>query len=162
MTARFTFVPAPIGDLLLVSADGVTLSRLWLPPAAAPDGAIRDDDLPVLAEARRQLGEYFDGRRTTFDVKLAVQGTPFQRAVWDALRRIPYGATRTYGQIAVEIDAPGAARAVGAANHDNPLAIIVPCHRVVGANGSLVGFAGGLEQKRTLLDLEAGTLALPF
>jgi methylated-DNA-[protein]-cysteine S-methyltransferase len=162
MTARYTFVPSPIGDVLLVSADGEALNRLWLPPAAAPTDAVRDDDLPVLAEARRQLTEYFDGRRTSFDVPLAPHGTRFQLAVWDALRRIPYGTTKTYGQIATEIGAPGAARAVGAANHDNPLAIVVPCHRVVGANGSLVGFAGGIEQKRTLLDLEAGTVALPL
>jgi methylated-DNA-[protein]-cysteine S-methyltransferase len=164
MTIHYTFVPTPIGEVLLASSDGEALSRVWLPPPAAPaePDAVRDDDLPVLAEARRQLGEYFDGRRTSFDVKLAPHGTAFQRTVWEALRRIPYGATKTYGEIATEIGAPGAARAVGAANHDNPLAIIVPCHRVVGANGALVGFAGGLAQKRTLLDLEAGTVALPL
>ena len=123
---------------------------------------MRDDDLPVLAAARRQLGEYFAGERTDFDLPLAARGTAFQRKVWDALRRIEYGTTRSYGQIADEIGAPGAARAVGAANHDNPLAIVVPCHRVVGANGSLVGYAGGLDQKRALLELETTAARLPL
>ena len=159
---RYTVVAAPFGDLLLRCADGVRLTRLELPPAQPPAGAVRDDDLPVLAAARTQLVEYFAGTRTTFDLPLAPTGTDFQQRVWAALRQIPYGATRSYGQIAIAIDAPGAARAVGSANHDNPLAIVVPCHRVVGANGSLVGFAGGLAQKRVLLDLEAGVAALPM
>jgi methylated-DNA-[protein]-cysteine S-methyltransferase len=152
---RFTFVPGPFGDLLVASEDGVGVSRVWLPPAEPQAGWLRDDALPVLAEARKQLLAYFAGERTTFELTLAPRGTDFQRRVWDALTTIPYGTTRTYGQIAEEIGAPGAARAVGAANHDNPLAIVVPCHRVVGANGTLVGYAGGLDQKRALLDLEA-------
>jgi methylated-DNA-[protein]-cysteine S-methyltransferase len=116
----------------------------------------------VLAEARRQLGEYFAGERTIFELPLAPRGTAFQRKVWDALCRIEYGTTRTYGQIADEIGARGAARAVGAANHDNPIAIVVPCHRVIGANGSLVGYAGGLAQKRALLELETTAARLPL
>ena len=159
---RYTFVPAPFGDLLLVSADGVSLSRLWLPPAVDPDGGVRADDLPVFAAARVQMAEYFAGTRTTFELPLDPGGTAFQQRVWTALRGIPYGRTKSYGQIASEIGSPKAARAVGAANHDNPLAIVVPCHRVVGAKGALVGFAGGLEQKRVLLDLEAGSSALPL
>ena len=159
---RYTFAPAPFGELLLVSADGVTLSQLCLPPSEAPADADRDDTLPLLAAARTQLAEYFAGTRREFDLPLASAGTDFQRQVWAALRRIPYGGTMSYGQIATEIGRPGAARAVGAANHDNPIAIVTPCHRVVGAKGALVGFAGGIEQKRVLLDLEAGSESLPL
>jgi methylated-DNA-[protein]-cysteine S-methyltransferase len=159
---RYTMVPGPFGELLVGTEDGVGLRRIWLPPAQPQAGWLRDDDLPVLAEARRQLVEYFAGDRTTFELPLAPLGTAFQRKVWDALSRIGYGTTRTYGQIAVEIGAPGAARAVGSANHDNPLAIVVPCHRVVGASGALVGYAGGLDQKRALLELEATEARLPL
>jgi len=159
---RYTFVTAPFGDVMIATVDGRSLSQVWLPPADPGPGWERDDDLPVLAEARRQLVAYFAGELTDFDLPLAPHGTAFQRKVWDALRAIDYGTTKTYGQIATEIGAPGAARAVGAANHDNPLAIIVPCHRVIGAGGSLVGYAGGLDQKRQLLDLEAAQAALPL
>jgi methylated-DNA-[protein]-cysteine S-methyltransferase len=161
-TVRYTMVAGPFGELLVATETGEALSRVWLPPAHPATGWMRDDDLPVLAAARHQLGEYFAGERTDFDLPLAASGTAFQHKVWDALRRIDYGTTRSYGQIADEIGAPGAARAVGAANHDNPLAIVVPCHRVVGANGSLVGYAGGLEQKRTLLELETTGARLPL
>ncbi len=161
-TPRYTMVSGPFGELLVATEDGEALSRVWLPPARPEDGWIRDDGLAVLAAARRQLGEYFAGERTEFSLPLAARGTAFQRKVWDALRRIEYGTTRSYGQIADEIGAPGAARAVGAANHDNPLAIVVPCHRVVGANGALVGYAGGLDQKRTLLELETMGARLPL
>ncbi|HEX4431848.1 MAG TPA: methylated-DNA--[protein]-cysteine S-methyltransferase [Frankiaceae bacterium] len=158
----YTFVDGPFGELLVATEDGAALSRVWLPPAHPEAGWIRGDDLPVLAAARRQFAEYFAGERTDFDLPLAARGTAFQHQVWDALRRIDYGSTRSYGQIADAIGAPGAARAVGAANHDNPLAIIVPCHRVVGANGSLVGYAGGLDQKRALLELETTEARLPL
>ncbi len=161
MTA-YTFVACPFGDLLVATDDGRAITRLWLPPAAPPAGWRRDDDAPVLAEARRQLTAYFAGELTDFDLPLAPRGTAFQRKVWDALRQIPYGGTRTYGQIATQIGAPGAARAVGAANHDNPIAIVVPCHRVIGAAGALVGYAGGLSQKRELLELEAADARLPL
>ena len=159
---RYTFVRGPFGDLLLATEDGVGLSRVWLPPADPPVGWERDDTLPVLAEARNQLLAYFAGERSTFDLPLSPKGTAFQLRVWSALCTIEYGTTRSYGQIADQIGAPGAARAVGSANHDNPLAIVVPCHRVVGANGSLVGYAGGLDQKRALLDLEAAEARLPL
>ncbi len=159
---RYTFVTAPFGDVMIATADGVALSQVWLPPADPKPGWQRDDDWPVLAEARRQLLAYFAGELMEFDLPLAARGTAFQRKVWDALCGIDYGTTKTYGQIANEIGAPGAARAVGSANHDNPLAIIVPCHRVVGAGGSLVGYAGGLDQKRQLLELEAAQAALPL
>lgn len=159
---RYTFVRSPFGDLLLATDDGVGLSRVWLPPAEPAVGWKRDDSLPVLTEARNQLLAYFAGKRSTFDLPLAPKGTAFQLKVWEALRTIDYGTTRSYGKIAEQIGAPGAARAVGSANHDNPLAIVVPCHRVVGANGSLVGYAGGLDQKRALLDLEAAEARLPL
>ena len=159
---RYTYVPGPFGDLLVATEDGAGLSRVWLPPAEPQAGWRRDDELPILAEARAQLLAYFAGERTSFDLTLAPRGTTFQRKVWDALCRIPYGVTRTYGQIADEVGAPGSARAVGSANHDNPIAIVVPCHRVVGANGTLVGYAGGLAQKRALLDLESSQERLPL
>jgi methylated-DNA-[protein]-cysteine S-methyltransferase len=158
----YTMIPGPFGELLVATQDRVALSRVWLPPAHPEAGWVRDDDLPVLADARRQFGEYFAGERTVFELPLAARGTAFQRKVWDALCRIEYGTTRSYGQIADEVNAPGAARAVGAANHDNPLAIVVPCHRVIGANGSLVGYAGGLDQKRALLELETTAARLPL
>jgi methylated-DNA-[protein]-cysteine S-methyltransferase len=162
MSARFTMVSSPFGELLIATDDGAALSRVRLPPAHPEPAWVRADDLPVLAAARDQFAEYFAGVRTAFELPLAAGGTAFQRKVWDALRRIEYGTTRSYGEIAEEIGAPGAARAVGSANHDNPLAIIVPCHRVVGAKGSLVGYAGGLDQKAALLDLEATSLRLPL
>lgn len=109
---------------------------------------------PLLAQAARELGEYFDGIRRTFTFPISLQGTPFQKEVWRALRSIPYGETRTYGQIAAQIGRPKAVRAVGMANHRNPLPIVVPCHRVVGADGSLTGYAGGLDIKTLLLRLE--------
>lgn len=109
---------------------------------------------PLLAEAERQLNEYFAGLRTGFDLPLRAAGTAFQQAVWSELRKIPYGETRTYGQLAAALGRPKACRAVGGACHRNPIGIIVPCHRVVGASGSLTGYAGGLEAKRYLLELE--------
>jgi methylated-DNA-[protein]-cysteine S-methyltransferase len=111
-------------------------------------------------DARTQLAEYFAGRRRRFELPLAMDGTPFQRRVWQALREIPYGRTTTYGELARRIGrSPSASRAVGTANGRNPIAVVVPCHRVVGADGSLTGFGGGLERKRLLLELEAAALA---
>lgn len=109
---------------------------------------------PLLAEARRQLEEYFAGSRRVFDLPLAPEGTAFQQAVWEALRAIPYGETRTYGQIAAAVGRPKASRAVGGACHCNPIGIIIPCHRVVGSSGRLTGYAGGLDRKAALLALE--------
>ena len=113
----------------------------------------RDDD--GLPAAREQLAAYFAGELTVFDLPLDLRGTDFQRRVWAALREIPYGRTRTYGELATALGAPSASRAVGLANGRNPISIVVPCHRVVGASGSLTGYAGGVDRKRALLDLEA-------
>ena len=123
------------------------------------------DRLPEPELIRRgfaQIGEYLAGRRKTFDLPLHAEGTPFMRRVWDALLKIPYGKTRSYKDIAAAIGQPGAMRAVGMANNRNPIALIIPCHRVIGADGTLVGFGGGLEMKRRLLDLEADNARLPL
>ena len=154
--------PSPIGALTLV-CDGAGLSGLYFenhkvggPPKDAAPGADR-----VLDEARRQLDAYFAGRLVRFDVPLSTAGTAFQARVWAALRAIAPGVMRTYGAIAEEIGAPAAVRAVGAAIGRNPISIIVPCHRVVGANGALTGFAGGLERKAFLLALERAAAPQP-
>jgi len=140
-------IDSPIGALCLTESDGALTALAW-----DGDGA---DETPLLLEAERQLREYFSGRRRDFDLPLAPRGTPFQTAVWNALREIPYGEARSYASLAAAIGNPRACRAVGMANHRNPLPILIPCHRVVGADGSLTGYAGGLECKRFLLDLEA-------
>ncbi len=153
-----THIDSPVGVLTLAGSDDGVLSRLHFGEASF--GSVVDG---AFATVRAQLEEYFSGARHAFDVPLALAGTEWQRRVWLELTRIPYGETRSYGQVAVaacERTGAHAARAVGAANNRNPVAIIVPCHRVVGADGKLVGFAGGLEIKRRLLDLEAGRLAL--
>ncbi len=122
-----------------------------------PDpGWTQDDNHPLVREARRQLKKYFAGRLRQFDLPLDLEGTAFQRRVWNGLLAIPYGETRSYSQLAEEIGAPRAARAVGSANHANPVAIVVPCHRVIAADGSLGGYGGGLYRKRFLLELEGG------
>ncbi len=151
---RHRTIGSPLGPLLLV-AEGEALVAVHLPGrhAAPPAG---EEDAPVLADAADQLAGYFAGERTAFDLPLAPRGTPFQLAVWEALRRIPYGETRSYAQVAREIGRADRVRAVGGANARNPLAIVVPCHRVVGSDGSLTGYAGGLACKRALLDLERG------
>ncbi len=156
-------VPSPIGPLLLLG-NGEQLTALHLPesgrtPPIDPSWTAAAD-VGVLAEAARQLGEYFAAERNTFDLPLAAEGTDFQRRVWAALRTIPYGATASYGEIAEQIGSPKASRAVGLANGRNPISIVVPCHRVIGADGSLTGYGGGLPAKRALLDLERG-LPLP-
>ena len=157
----------PIGTLRLVG-DERRLERVDLPNAAAqaPDPAWHEErrTLPAaLDTAKRQLAEYFDGARRDFDLPLSADGTAFQRRVWGELRRIPYGATISYGELARRIGTPTASRAVGAANGRNPLAIVVPCHRVIGADGALTGYGGGLPVKQALLALErrvAGTAPL--
>jgi methylated-DNA-[protein]-cysteine S-methyltransferase len=163
MTAYVTTVPSPLGDLVLCG-DGEALTALCLPthrhrPAIDPDAI---EDAAPFREAAEQLAAYFAGDRTDFDHPLAPRGTPFQLEVWAALRTVRHGATTSYGALAAQIGRPKAVRAVGLANGRNPLPIIVPCHRVVGADGSLTGYGGGLEAKRLLLDLEsaAGRLAL--
>jgi methylated-DNA-[protein]-cysteine S-methyltransferase len=145
---------SPIGLLTLVS-DGASLVGLHFEGWGIPEGAERTPDV-VLTTAARQLDAYFAGRLKAFDLPLAPAGTVFQRRVWDALRAIPFGETRSYGQLATAIGKPSAMRAVGAANGSNPIVIVVPCHRVIGADGSLTGFGGGLERKKFLLSLEQG------
>nr|WP_203606558.1 methylated-DNA--[protein]-cysteine S-methyltransferase [Streptomyces sp. SID11385] len=153
---------SPYGTLTLVATDGL-LSGLYLPrhrhrPAEETFG--ERDERPF-ARALDQLGAYFAGELTTFDLPLHQEGTPFQRTVWDALVRIPYGETRSYGQLAAALGKPSASRAVGLANGRNPISIVVPCHRVVGANGSLTGYAGGVEKKKALLAFERGRTGAP-
>jgi len=149
----FCRIDTPIGPLLLTAnAAGTALARVSFGGQPAPGGA--PADTPLLRRAGAQLQEYFAGTRRAFDLPLDPSGTPFQQRCWAALRAIPYGQTRTYGQVAARLGAPKACRAVGMANHRNPLPIVVPCHRVVGADGSLTGYAGGLDVKRFLLELE--------
>jgi methylated-DNA-[protein]-cysteine S-methyltransferase len=160
-TTVYTTIDSPIGELLL-TGDGHTLSRLSMQGGRHPiriDPRWQRRDEPF-GDVRRQLHEYFDGTRRSFDVALQMNGNQFELLVWRALREIPYGETVSYGRIATEIGQPGAARAVGLANGRNPVAVIVPCHRVIGADGSLTGYGGGLERKQFLLDLETGVLPL--
>jgi methylated-DNA-[protein]-cysteine S-methyltransferase len=147
---------SPIGAIEMHAEDGALVALTF----TGDDRAATAADDPVLAAARAQLDEYFAGERLDFNVKLDLRGSDFQRKVWDALLTIPYGETRSYGEIAKQIGRPDRARAVGAANGQNPLSIIVPCHRVIGADGSLTGYGGGLHRKRLLLDLEAGVQSL--
>ena len=156
MSGLYTRMPSPVGDLLL-AGDERELWAVWIDgqrwaPAIASEW--RKSPHPF-AEARRQLEEYFAGERTGFDLPLRMRGTPFQVAVWTALSRIPFGETRSYGQLAAQLGRPTAARAVGAANGRNPFCIVVPCHRLIGTGGALVDYAAGLEVKRRLLEHEA-------
>jgi methylated-DNA-[protein]-cysteine S-methyltransferase len=150
-------VDSPVGRLKVVATDDGLAAVLWendrLGRVPLTIGA-EVPDHPVLLDAERQLQQYFAGTRRRFALKLDVAGSAFQRKVWSALLGIPFGETRSYGQIATEIGHPGAARAVGAANARNPVSIVAPCHRVVAANGALTGFAGGLAVKAQLLALE--------
>ncbi len=148
---------SPVGRLTLVATDDGLAAILWendRPGRVKLNIEAEDAGHPVLIEAERQLEEYFSGRRTTFAVTLDVAGTPFQLAVWNALGTIPFGQTRTYREIARQVGSPDAVRAVGAANGRNPVSIVAPCHRVIGSDGALTGFAGGLEAKARLLALE--------
>ena len=149
----------PIGTLGLME-DGQGLSRVFL-RREGENGRLPEGETPLTARAAAELEEYFAGGRSAFTVPLSPHGTKFQLAVWRALREIPYGQTRTYGEIAAAVGRPGAARAVGMANHDNPLLIFTPCHRVVGKGGALTGFACGLEVKRRLLELEGARFLQP-
>ncbi len=156
---RYTYADSPIGRLLL-TATGAGLTAIEFPrgdvPRPAPAGA--DEDRPSFDDVLRQLEAYFTGRLRHFDLQLAPAGTEFQRQTWAALCEIPYGETRSYAEIARRIGRPRAIRAVGAANGSNPLPVVVSCHRVIGGDGDLTGFGGGLERKRFLLRLEG---ALP-
>ena len=154
---KYTYLDSPIGALLLAGdADGLHIIGFPEGKGRVTPGPdwVRDDD--AFGDARDQLTEYFTGDRTAFDLKLAPNGTPFQLSVLNELQRIPYGETRSYQDIADSVGRPKAVRAVGAANGRNPLPIVIPCHRVVGKNGSLTGFGGGLPAKRYLLALEGG------
>ncbi|HCW97617.1 methylated-DNA--[protein]-cysteine S-methyltransferase [Pantoea piersonii] len=164
---HFKLVSTPVGELKLVASERGLAAILW--KNDDPHGSrflpqTRDEAHPVLIEAERQLREYFAGERRCFTLPLDFVGTEFQKKVWNALVAIPFGETRSYSEIARQIGHPQAVRAVGAANGRNPLSIVAPCHRVIGANGKLTGFAGGLEVKAFLLDLEmpqkAGVLPL--
>ena len=161
MSLRYTTAGSPIGELLL-AGDGDVLHGLWMQDGQRPVVPHRDwrRDDGAFAEPRRQLAEYFAGERTVFDLELALHGTEFQRAVWSALLDIRYGETESYGALARRIGRPRAVRAVGLANGSNPIAVIVPCHRVIGANGTLTGYGGGIGRKRLLLALEAGAAPL--
>lgn len=148
-----TVFDSPVGILALQAEDGA-ITKLYLPGGALPGGG--EEESALLRQGREQVLEYLSGKRRTFDLPLAPAGTPFQRSVWRALLAIPYGETRSYRDIALALDNPRAVRAVGQANHHNPIPILIPCHRVVGADGTLTGYAGGLALKEKLLRLEAG------
>jgi methylated-DNA-[protein]-cysteine S-methyltransferase len=159
-TTLSTRITSPIGMLTLTS-NGNALTHLLITRENEPDGEqVPPEADSVLAAAREQLDAYFDMRLTHFDLPLEPRGTDFQRRVRDSLRAIPFGETISYAELARRIDKPKAVRAVGAANGRNPLMIIVPCHRVIGADGSLTGFGGGIDRKRWLLDHEARTRLL--
>jgi methylated-DNA-[protein]-cysteine S-methyltransferase len=145
--------PVPLFPLWL-AADRGCLTRISFVELAPDPDLVRDDAHPVLAETARQLQEYFAGTRMRFDLPLALEGTSFQRRVWDALLEIPYGATCSYAELARRIGAPAAVRAAGSANGANPIAIVVPCHRVIATGGGLGGYGGGLDRKQCLLELE--------
>ncbi|SPM35636.1 O6-methylguanine-DNA--protein-cysteine methyltransferase [Mycobacterium rhizamassiliense] len=151
---QYRTIDSPIGLLTLAGCGSVLSNLRMVDQTYEPSRTDWSPDQQAFDKAVEQLRAYFAGELTAFDLDLDLQGTEFQRRVWRALLTIPYGETRSYGEIAAQIGAPGAARAVGLANGHNPIAIIVPCHRVIGANGSLTGFGGGLGRKRTLLDLE--------
>lgn len=145
----------PFGRFGVEEKEGA-VTHLYLNPAGAVLPA-EERETPLLAEAMRQLAEYFAGERREFELPLAPEGTPFMRRVWAELVKVPYGATATYGEIAERIGNPGGSRAVGLANNRNPIAIIIPCHRIIGSSGKLVGHAGGVELKERLLALESGS-----
>lgn len=156
-------MPSPVGELTLVASDRGLAAVLWEnddPKRVRVSPLQEDTNHPVLLEAELQLNRYFAGKLDTFSLKLDPAGTDFQRKVWEALLTIPFGETRSYAQIAQQVGSPKAVRAVGAANGKNPISIIAPCHRVIGSNGKLTGFAGGMEAKAFLLGLEREGLPL--
>jgi methylated-DNA-[protein]-cysteine S-methyltransferase len=160
----YKVMESPVGALKLVGSDRGLAAILWETDSLSRvrlNIAGEDSNHPVLVETERQLNEYFAGKRKKFSVKLDFAGTAFQNKVWRALLTIPFGETRSYGEIARQLGNPKAMRAVGAANGRNPISIIAPCHRVIGATGDLTGFAGGLKIKAYLLELEGGRAAKP-
>ena len=160
MTLFYKEMQSPVGKLKLVASSKALVAVLWeeeRPNRVKLDTMNLDPQHPILIEAERQLSEYFAGKRIQFDLPLQPDGTEFQKKVWQALRDIPFGKTKSYLDVARAVGSPDASRAVGAANGKNPLSIVVPCHRVVGANGALTGFAGGLETKAALLSFRSET-----
>jgi methylated-DNA-[protein]-cysteine S-methyltransferase len=151
---QFRSMDSPVGQLTLAGKDGRLMHLRMVDQTYEPSHNGWESDDEAFPEAVEQLEAYFAGGRTDFELELDLVGTQFQRRVWAALQTIPYGETRSYGEIARQIGAPGAFRAVGLANGHNPIGIIVPCHRVIGSNGSLTGYGGGLDRKRALLELE--------
>lgn len=161
MTYAYKTIDSPVGRLKLVACDEGLAAILWEndnPRRVRLSPLVEHSDHPILIETERQLGGYFAGTVKAFTVPLAFKGTHFQKSVWTALLDIPFGETRSYGDIARQIGRPTAVRAVGAANGRNPISIIAPCHRVIGSGGALTGFAGGLATKRHLLGLESGAM----
>jgi methylated-DNA-[protein]-cysteine S-methyltransferase len=159
---NYAYLETPIGTLL-IAGDAETIGYIGFPSngkAREPQPEWQQSSRGAVGEAMRQLREYFAGRRSEFDLPLAPEGTEFQRNVWKRLQEIPYGETISYGELARRIGNPNASRAVGAANGSNPIPIVIPCHRVIGANGKLTGFGGGLPTKEALLALEAKQLKL--
>lgn len=158
MKCAYKYIKTPVGELKLVANEKGLMAVLWEnddPARVRLPESEEDKRHPILLQAEEQLIEYFKGKRKTFSIPLDMQGTEFQKLVWKALLTIPFGETRSYGQLAKQIRKPSASRAVGAANGRNPVSILVPCHRVIGASGKLTGFAGGLENKSILLSLES-------
>ncbi|MEN8500832.1 methylated-DNA--[protein]-cysteine S-methyltransferase [Paraburkholderia sp. DD10] len=163
MTYAFKLMDSPVGQLKLVASGERLTAILWendKPNRVRLGAMIEANDRPILIDTERQLNEYFAGTRRKFDLALDFQGTDFQKKVWEALLTIPFGQTRSYTEIALQVGNLNAVRAVGAANGRNPISIIAPCHRVIGASGELTGFAGGLANKMLLLSLEAGQTSL--
>ncbi len=163
MTYAYKLMDSPVGELKLVANGNRLAAILWendKPNRVRLPEIVEADDRPVLIKTERQLNEYFAGTRDRFDLELDFQGTDFQKKVWAALLTIPFGETRSYSDIATQIGNINAVRAVGAANGRNPISIVAPCHRVIGASGDLTGFAGGLTNKMLLLSLEAGQTSL--
>ena len=161
MSRSHTIVDSPIGSLTLVAVDGMLAGLYMEQHRYAPDrSTFGPRDPAVFAAAAAQLEEYFAGERREFDIPVVFEGTPFQQTVWRALQEIPCGETMSYRELAERIGRPSASRAVGLANGHNPISIVVPCHRVVGSNGSLTGYGGGIERKRYLLNLERGQAQL--
>jgi len=159
MSLSYRIADSPVGKLKLVASDKGLVAILWendSPRRVPLSELVEDESHKVLVETERQLREYFAGARRVFDLPLDMRGTRFQRDVWEALLAIPFGETRSYGELARRLGNPTASRAVGAANGRNPISIVVPCHRVVGSSGKLTGFAGGLDAKARLLELERG------
>jgi methylated-DNA-[protein]-cysteine S-methyltransferase len=157
MSLAYKVMESPVGKLKLVASDKGLVAILWekdSPRRVRLSETVANEQHPILVKAERQLGEYFAGKRKAFSVALDMRGTRFQKDVWEALLAIPFGETRSYGQLAKQLGNPRASRAVGAANGKNPVSIIVPCHRVIGSSGKLTGFAGGLDTKAHLLGLE--------